>query len=217
MSESSRLRLYAVSPARFHTCFYCGCDASEFDLVYPGAFSELLSRFDSEIEGYEIPACSECYRALRRERAPNIDQRIDKAKQAIAKQYSKALTVYQMWEPDEVEELSDDLRISIQAGVKLGRETQQRLDFSGYEFELDGAKFPALMVNRHRFEVFGEIFDSYRQALSFASKAYRIPKAKLAQGFAEHGHCFERAITAHHQQMESRLVKSAVIGLGLER
>ena len=50
------------------------------------------------------------------------------------------------------------------------------------------------------FDVFGESFDSFRAALDFASKAYRIPKNALKEAFADNGNSFEQAINTIHQQ-----------------
>jgi hypothetical protein len=134
-----------------------------------------------------------------------LGQRVDFAKAKLARKYKRAVRIYEVWEKDEVEGLDYGLKRSVNAGLKLGKETYDRLRFQGFDFEVEGEKHSAYYVDLAEFSVFGDNFDNFRDALNYASKAYRIPKAKLIEMFSEHENSFDKAIKAFHLELERKL------------
>ncbi|HEX5793668.1 MAG TPA: hypothetical protein VFY01_10355, partial [Rheinheimera sp.] len=96
------------------------------------------------------------------------------------------------------------LRHSIEAGLKLGAETTERLNFFGFDYEAGGISQQVHDSTPLQFDVFDECFDSFREALDFASKAYRISKNALKEAFADNGNSFEQAINAIHKQVAEK-------------
>jgi hypothetical protein len=128
-----------------------------------------------------------------------LDERRNFARAKLAKKYAKALTIYEMWTTEELAGLDFSLRHSIEAGLKLGAETTERLSYPGFAFEAAGQQHQVHYSEVPVFEVFGEQFDTFRAALDFASKAYRIPKNALKESFADNDNNFELAIQAVHK------------------
>jgi len=184
----------------FNTCFYCGCIAATHDYAPPLQYLEFYLATREPSEFLKIPVCNECVELLKPCKAGTLDERRLFARAALAKKYAKALTIYDMWTTEELATLDFSLRHSIEAGLKLGAETTERLSFAGFDYEAGGISQLVADSAPLTFEVFGECFDSFREALDFASKAYRIPKNALKEAFADNGNSFEQAINTIHQQ-----------------
>ncbi|MBZ9611646.1 hypothetical protein [Rheinheimera maricola] len=188
----------------FNTCFYCGCIAARHDYAPPLQYVEFYLATREPSEFLKIPSCNECVELLKACKAGTLDERRLFARAALAKKYAKALTIYDMWTTEELAGLDFSLRHSIEAGLKLGAETTQRLSFAGFDYEAGGISQQVHDTAPLVFEVFGESFDSFREALDFASKAYRIPKNALKEAFADNDNNFERAINAIHKQVAEK-------------
>lgn len=184
----------------FNTCFYCGCIAATYDYAPPLQYVEFYLATREPSEFLKIPSCNECHELLKACKAGTLDERRLFARAKLAKKYDKALTLYDMWTTEELVTLDFSLRHSIETGLKLGAETTVRLSFAGFDYEAGGISQQVQDEVPLHFEVFGESFTSFREALDFASKAYRIPKNALKEAFADNGNSFEQAINRIHQQ-----------------
>ncbi|QBL10521.1 hypothetical protein E0Z06_13790 [Rheinheimera sp. D18] len=190
--------------ANFNTCFYCGCIASDHDYAPPLQYLEFYLATKEPSEFLKIPSCNECYEHLKMCKAGSLDERKDFAKKRLAKKYDKALTIYEMWSKEELDGLDFSLRHSIAAGLQLGEEATNRLLFPGFKFEAAGLEHQVNYGPAQHFDVFGEQFTTFRDALDFASKAYRISKNTLKEYFADHDNSFEKAIIAIHKEVADK-------------
>tara|TARA_R110002126_G_scaffold98045_4_gene228062 strand:- start:6083 stop:6877 length:795 start_codon:yes stop_codon:yes gene_type:complete len=184
----------------FNTCFYCGCIAAGHDYAPPLQYLEFYLATREPSEFLKIPACNECHDHLKGCKAGTLDERRNFARAKLAKKYAKALTIYEMWTEEELAGLDFSLRHSIEAGLTLGAETTERLAYLGFGYEAAGEQHTVRYTTPSYFAVFGEQFSTFREALDFASKAYRIPKNALKERFAEHDNNFELAIQAVHKE-----------------
>ncbi len=188
----------------FNTCFYCGCIASEHDYAPPLQYVEFYLATREPSEFLQVPCCLECNEHLKACKAGTLEERRKFANDKLAKKYAKALTIYEMWTEAELAALDFSLRHSIEAGLKLGAETTERLAYPGFDFEAAGLQHNVQHQAAINFDVFGEQFTSFREALDFASKAYRIPKNALKEAFADNDNNFERAIQAIHKEVAEK-------------
>lgn len=188
----------------FNTCFYCGCIASEHDYAPPVKYREFYLATKEPSDFLKIPCCQECSDHLVTCKGGSIDERRDFAKDKLSKKYDKALTIYEMWSEDELVALDFSLKHSIEAGLKLGEETTERLKYPGFAYEAAGLSQSVQYNSPKYFNVFGDTFSTFREALDFASKAYRIPKNTLKEYFADHNNNFENAIQAVHKEVADR-------------
>ena len=193
-------QMSALQAKNFNTCFFCGCIATEYDFIPPLKYAEFYLKTREEADFYKVPACRECCYFLREDNSALLEQRVAVAKGSLARKYKRAIRIYEVWNPEEIEDLAYQLKHSVNAGMRLGKESCQRVAFSGFDFEADGVKHSAHFVKNVVFLVFGEKFASFRDALDYASKAYRIPKAKLLELFTEHNNCFDTAINSFHEK-----------------
>jgi len=188
----------------FNTCFYCGCIAATHDYAPPQQYLQFYLATREASEFLKVPSCNECFELLKTCKAGTLDERCKFAKTKLAKKYEKALSIYDMWTVEELAGLDFSLRHSIEAGLKLGAETTERLNFFGFDYEAGGINQLVADSAPLVFDVFGERFNSFREALDFASKAYRIPKNALKEAFADNGNSFEQAINTIHQQVAEK-------------
>ncbi|MFT5313789.1 MAG: hypothetical protein ACI8Z9_002284 [Paraglaciecola sp.] len=189
----------------FNTCFYCGCIATEYDLVPPLKYAEFYLETHEDADFYKVPSCRECFHFLKTDKSAFLGQRVDVAKRKLAHKYQKTLRMYDLWDLDEIEDLDYHLQHAIHAGLVLGKESYERLQFKGFDFEADGEKHRAHYVENKILTVFGEKFHHFKDALDYASKAFRIPKAKLREMFTEHGNCFDTAIKLFQTEMTRKM------------
>lgn len=211
MPKHLYLELYrpiqATSFAYFNTCFYCGCIATEMDFCPPPKFASFYIESRQSAEFFQIPACRECFFFLENETKPLLHERQLIAKRKFAYKYRKAMRVFDVWEEEELQDLDYALRTCISAGLRLGKESYDRYTFMGFEFEADGEKHSELYSQQITYSVFGEIYNSYRDALSYASKAFRIQKSKLQELYAENNNNFDRAIREYYEEIERKVFK----------
>ena len=151
-----------------------------------------------------MPCCTECNDHLKACKAGTLDERRRYAADKLAKKYAKALTIYEMWTEAELAALDFSLRHSIEAGLKLGAETTERLSYPGFDFEAAGIEHNVQHTAPRYFDVFGERFSTFREALEFASRAYRVPKNSLKERFAENDNNFELAVQAIHKDVAEK-------------
>jgi len=64
--------------------------------------------------------------------------------------------------------------------------------------------------------VFGEKFNSFRNALEHAHKSYKISKAKLIELFNEHHYCFDTAIISFHETQTRKLIDKKLRNLCID-
>ncbi len=196
-------QLRAKRSCDFNCCYYCGCIATARDYAPPLKFVDYYLATGDSAVFYKLPSCLECETALKNKRLGTLEERMSAANKAISKKYQRAIRVYTMWHPDELDELDYELHRSISAGMALGEEAHQRIQFNGFDYEVDGDTVIA-SSNKVAFDVFGTQFDSFKMALDYASKTFRIPKAKLNELFCEHSHSFNKAITSFQQQQNDK-------------
>lgn len=200
MLKKDRYRqLRARYSESFNCCFYCGCVATEWDYAPPLKYVDYYLITADDADFYKIPACYECEKSIRNKRIGTLEARMAAANKSINKTYQRAIRVYNMWQPQELAELDYELHRSISAGLTLGQEASERIAFNGFDYEVDGDH---CVVNNEKvsFYVFQQRFDSFREALDFASKSYRIPKAKLNDLFCRFNNNFTAAIEFEQQQ-----------------
>lgn len=78
---------------------------------------------------------------------------------------------------DEIEEMDAAFQISLKGGMRLGKEALSRIRFAGFDYEVNGS-FTRVAAPQHQvFTVFEQEFESFREALAFASNAYQIKRA----------------------------------------
>ena len=191
--------LRAVNAADFNTCYYCGCVASGEDFVPPLAEIAAYKRADSGADFIRVPACGECARVLKHCSSGQLALRVDFIKRYLTQHYAQALRVYQMWESDELAEMDAAFRISLAAGMRLGEEAQQRLDYPGFRYEVDGHKSGQVAVVAKVYAVHERAFADYKSALNYAHEVSRIPKGRLAELYLQQGESFDKAIRAFQQ------------------
>ena len=78
--------------------------------------------------------------------------------------------------------------------MRLGKETLSRLQFAGFDYEVNGNITRVAKPQREVFTVFNEEFSSFREALAFASATYQIKKSRLSQLYFDYIKSFDRAI-----------------------
>ena len=198
-------QMIAVHAKDYNTCFYCGCIASEIDFAPPKKYANYYIQTRSDADFFQVPSCKECCLGLKQEKSGLVGERADIAKRKIAKKYKKAIHVYHMWNEDEAQELDYNLQKCVQAGITLGKESTQRSQFQGYEFEVEGNKHKITNISVTIFTVFDTEFTDFREALEFASLQYRVPKAKLKDLFSEKDNSFELAIEVYHAKIDKSL------------
>jgi hypothetical protein len=198
-------QMYAAHDKDFSICYYCGCVATKYDLCPPLKFAEFYFTSREDADFYQVPACNECFYFLNKNKSGLLAQRFDFIKNKLANKYKKAIRVYEVWDDDEIAELDYQLKSSINAGMELGKESYIRYKFKGFDYEVDGEKHSTQYVNSEPLTIFGAKFDSFKDALEYGCKAFRIPKAKLREMFAEHDNCFDTAIRIFQEEMDRKL------------
>ena len=93
---------------------------------------------------------------------------------------------------EEIEEMDAAFQISLKGGMRLGKETLSRLQFAGFDYEVNGSITRVAKPQREVFKVFNEEFRSFREALAFASATYKIKKSRLSQLYFDNDESFER-------------------------
>tara|TARA_B100000953_G_C18000286_1_gene414882 strand:- start:428 stop:1225 length:798 start_codon:yes stop_codon:yes gene_type:complete len=198
-------QMSAVNSSDFNTCFYCGCIATQYDLAPPLKYAEFYLKTREDADFYQVPSCQECFDFLKGEKSGLLAQRVDRVKEKLTRKYHKAIRIYEMWNHDELEELDYHLKKSVNAGLELGEESYDRIKYKGFASEVDGEKHSSFYVQDRKFEVFGERFDSFRDALDYGSKAFRIPKAKLRDLYLDHQNSFDEAIRSFQAELDRKL------------
>ncbi|MBE0362555.1 hypothetical protein PULV_a0069 [Pseudoalteromonas ulvae UL12] len=179
MQDVTYFKMNALSSEHYHQCFYCGCLATELDYVPPKQYVKDYQLDQDDGDFYAVPSCLECVSLLKKNHAAYVTLRRDKLKQLLAQKYQRAIHVYQVWQEDEIEELDYHLAKSIAAGLILGKESLERVEFSGFSYEVDGHKHHVLPEAKLAIKVDDRVFYTTKEALDYANKTYRIPKATL--------------------------------------
>lgn len=188
------LQLRAIHGKDFTFCYYCGCIATEYDIV-PKIAAKPLS----------VPCCRECYKALKTCPKPLVADRMAVAKKAIKKQHGQGLRIYQLWHEEELEEMDRNFVDSIRAGMRLGKETYERLNFKGFPYEIDGHKITDCeLIEAEKISVFGQPFEQFRDALHYASKSFRVPKVVLSDLYFDHNQSFDKAIKHYQNALDEK-------------
>ncbi|WP_218312579.1 hypothetical protein [Alteromonas antoniana] len=195
--------LRAIHSANFNTCFYCGCDATAQDYIPPISFIHEYTNSRSVADFIKVPACNECFDMVKFQRGSNLAERIDAAKHAIAKKYAKAIRVYEMWKLSELEEMDENFQSSLKGGLSLGEEATERLNFKGFDYEVDGEVNRVGPSETKKISVYEREFLDFKTALDHASETSRIPKHKLRELYYQNGRSFEKAIKSFHDMLEN--------------
>ena len=183
-------------------CYYCGCEAEKIDHVPPVRYLEFYLATSENTSFATVPCCKECDSFLENCRQGLLEERKRYVNDAISRKYRKALNIYERWSEEELAGMSADLKKSIRAGLSLGEEAYARLRYSGFEYEIDGNVFHARRKNVKKFTVFGEEFDSFRNALQYASRSYKININTLKDWLMLHNSDFDAALTAYFEHIE---------------
>ena len=202
--------LVAVNSSDFNRCFYCGCEANHADYIPPISFIHDWRDGSREAEFIAVPSCNECFDLLKKHNTGTLGERVDVLKKLLAKKYEKAVRVYTMWSPEELEDMDTAFQISLQAGINLGKETVSRLRFNGFDYEVDGSITRVGKAPNKPYKVFDETFENFKQALEYASHTYQIKKSRLSELYFENGENFDSAIEAFHRSLEARKLLDAI-------
>jgi len=202
--EDNYFAMTPISRQTFNTCFYCGCEATEIDYCPPLKFTEIYRLSRESSERLKVPSCYECADTLKKCIAGSLEERVVFAKDTISDKYKTALRIYEMWTETELPSLGDEFRTSVSAGLSLGEEAYNRLKYRGFAFDVEGVVTNASNIEVETFEVFGEVFYDFRDALDYASKAYRIPKNTLKELYLEHDNNFNKAIDHLHKMLAAK-------------
>ncbi|BBN81723.1 hypothetical protein PA25_17080 [Pseudoalteromonas sp. A25] len=159
-------------------CYYCGCEATDTDFCPPLEHAELVLEFDEQADFITVPACYECYALLHNERVLSLALRVKKLKTKLSAKYAKALKVYYMWHESELDEMSPEFAHSISAGMRLGQEAAQRVEFQPFLLESDNPEIDRPSVNQ-TFVVANREFTSFDTALTHCIESYGLNKSKF--------------------------------------
>ena len=174
MQDESYSSIIPVSYLDVGICFYCGCESEFSDYVPPIRYKNFYIRTNETAVFSSVPCCKECLNFLNDCDQGTVEERKIHVNDRIGAKYSKALTIFKRWDESEIIDLDESFAISIRAGIILGSESQSRMRYSGFEYEINGSLVRVDKREDVLFDVFGEIFDDYNHALKYASKAYKI-------------------------------------------
>jgi hypothetical protein len=167
---------YACEHKHFNTCFYCGCEATERDYCPPVHMLQSILDLGEDADFVSISACYECHALLHNERLMSIDERFTKLKKKLSNKYAKALRVYNMWEENELSEMSDEFALSIEAGMKLGKEASERLAYTGFSYATEEARV-SVREKTKEFDVEGITFTDFKVALNYCITHLKVQKS----------------------------------------
>ncbi|WP_334020869.1 hypothetical protein [Alteromonas sp. S015] len=190
--------LRAVNSADFNRCIYCGCEAARQDFIPPIKFIHDWQDGHLQADFISVPSCNECCDLLKNENNATLEPRVAVLKKLLAEKYKKAIRVFNHWSMEEIEEMDAAFQISLKGGMRLGKETLSRLQFAGFDYEVNGSITRVAKPQREVFKVFDEEFSSFREALAFASATYKIKKSRLSQLYFDNDESFDRAIGVFH-------------------
>ncbi|APE00464.1 hypothetical protein BM526_00545 [Alteromonas mediterranea] len=196
--------LRAVNSEDFGRCFYCGCETARQDFIPPIKFIHDWQSGHLQADFISVPSCNECFDLLKNENNGTLEPRITVLKKRLAEKYKKAIRVFNHWSMEEIEEMDAAFQISLKGGMRLGKETLSRLQYSGFDFEINGSITRVAKPQREVFKVFDEEFSSFREALAFASATYKIKKSRLSQLYFDNDESFDRAIEVFHGLVEGK-------------
>ncbi|MFI3244876.1 MAG: hypothetical protein R3Y10_00105 [Ferrimonas sp.] len=198
--ENERYRaLRAIAGADFHTCFYCGCLATEFDYAPPLEHWQAFALRGASADNLQVPCCKECHGLLKPCAMGLIQQRREWVQTKLAAKYAKAIRVYLKWTPEELAELDYNLGHSIAAGLALGEEAYQRSQYVGFAYEIDGATMDESVLKSAPVVVFEQRFSDLKSALIAMSQQYGVKTAQLVDALAQHDNNLEAVIRAHQR------------------
>lgn len=202
MLEDIYSKIHPLSVSDVGVCYYCGCEAEKIDYAPSVKYLDFFLETRESAAYCMLPCCIECFSFLIDSREGLIENRKKIVDKGIKKKYKKALSIYERWSEDEISELSLDLQKSVLAGIELGKEAVSRINFPGFEYEIDGTIFHKRQVESRSFYVFGERFVNFRNALQYASRAYKININKLKELVMDHGNSFDDALETYFEQLE---------------
>lgn len=153
-----------------------------------------------EADFISIAACYECNALLHNERLMTIDERFTKLKKKLSNKYAKALRVYNMWEENELSEMSDEFAHSIQAGMKLGKEASERLAFTGFTYVTEEARV-TVREKTKEFDVEGTVFTDFKEALNYCINELKVQKSDFYKILVEdYNGDFNRALSQYRHR-----------------
>ncbi|QIZ77631.1 hypothetical protein [Ferrimonas lipolytica] len=204
-SDQRYRQLRAANGGDFHTCFYCGCLATEFDFAPPQAHWQSFHYRQASADNLQVPACKECATFLKKCSMGLVQQRRELVHTKIAAKYAKSIGVYLRWNQDELAQMDYGFSHSLGAGMKLGEESHRRSNYQGFAYELDGAIVAASAPTPVPIHVFEQRFNSIKEALVAVSKRYGISQTKLVDGLAKHDNNLEAVVMAVQREQEQAL------------
>jgi len=200
-------RVSPVSVSDVGVCYYCGCEAEHDDFSPPKNYVSYYLKTGLTCSFAMVPSCRECFGFLSVCLDGLIEERKKFVNHRIVKKYKKALNIYERWDDKDLGELDYSLSSSIKAGLGLGEEAAKRLEYPGFEYEIDGNVFHARRVNAKIFSVFGEEFDNYRNAMQYAARSYKINFNILKEWLVKYDAIFDDAINAYFEFQEQERIR----------
>lgn len=131
--------LNAVHSADFNRCIYCGCEAARQDFIPPIKFIHDWQDGHLQADFISVPACNECTDLLKNENNATLEPRITVLKKRLAEKYKKAIRVFNHWSMEEIKEMDAAFQISLKGGMRLGKKNLSRLQFAGFDYEVNGS------------------------------------------------------------------------------
>jgi len=200
--ESSYSPMYALSSQFYNKCYYCGDMASSEDFVPPLKYVGVFERHYAVEYKMLVPSCLECKHFLSSCYSITLGSRMEYVKKKLEIKYKKAIRIYRSWDEESMQDISQGLRVSIKAGISLGREAYDRIRFSGYSYEYSGQRSYSPQSALERYEVDGRVFDKLRDALLFVSRSYLVNIHTLEKYFIEEGGDVALALARHFREVE---------------
>jgi|TARA_B110000208_G_scaffold181644_1_gene232601 hypothetical protein len=195
------------------TCFYCGCESELTDHIPPIRYIDFHLETNT-VDNYSlVPCCKECLNFLHDCDQETLSERKIHINQCIGTKYLKALTIFKRWDESELADLATSFAVSIKAGIMLGKEAQNRMRYSGFEYEINGSIVYVNDREDELFDVFGETFENYNHALKYASKAYKINIVMLEKWLKGTEYDFSLAIDLYFADQERQLAENKKVKL----
>ncbi len=120
-------------PVEGDPCYYCGLQATEVDHVIPHSMLQKMELstidFDKEIlrtRTLKVFSCPECNKLLGNSYQESLTDRKKYLKQKLRNKYSKLLNMPD-WSPEELNELSNDLRNDVLRCLEWRTVVKQRI------------------------------------------------------------------------------------------
>ncbi|ROS01444.1 hypothetical protein EDC56_1885 [Sinobacterium caligoides] len=216
-------RIHACLAEFFHTCYYCGDIASTDDFIPPKTRSQTSGSYPDG-QFFIVPCCPECKRLGGDQPHSHIETRSEYIRKALRKKHYATFKKTQLWTQEEValrieEDGLTSINRSLLAVLNAEQDLTSRLNFTGYDFEVDGSRYQSVIEEKGQTSVFGQLYDNPKQALHAVAKQYSLKVAELHQQSEIHNGNIELAaetlITEHRQRQQEKQLKELATELSV--